>query len=119
GPASAGADPARHAPAARPPRALTPQAADLAEADPLQALTALHQAIDISPHEEDLYRQAMRIYGELGRLTPIRRLMRLLESHLADLDADPEPDTTRLYQYLTPALTRPTDTTPLPDDTPL
>jgi DNA-binding SARP family transcriptional activator len=114
------AEPARHAAAARLTRALAALAGDLAPDDPLQALTALHQAIDATPHEEDLYRQAMRIYGELGRLAPIRRLMRMLESHLADLDTDPEPDTTRLFHYLARVLTRPDadPATPPPKDTP-
>jgi DNA-binding SARP family transcriptional activator len=45
-------------------------------------------------YAEHFYRQAMSIYGRLGRASDIQRIYRELEAALADeLDAEPDTET--------------------------
>ncbi len=60
------------------------------------ALAALDQAIGHDPYAEPLYRRIMRLQARLGRPDAVQRTLRLLETRLAELDTEPEPDTRRL-----------------------
>ncbi|MBN1174647.1 MAG: LysM peptidoglycan-binding domain-containing protein, partial [Micromonosporaceae bacterium] len=60
--------------------------AEILETDhPDQAVTALEQAIDLDPVNEDLYQRLMRVQGRLRRPDAVRRTLRQLEDRLADL----------------------------------
>jgi DNA-binding SARP family transcriptional activator len=70
-------------------------------ADDLEgALAALEQAVDADPIAEELYRRLMRLQAELGRPDAVKRTYRLLARRLADLDADPDPETEQLVADL-------------------
>jgi DNA-binding SARP family transcriptional activator len=64
------------------------------------ALAALEGAISADPVAEELYRRLMRLQGQLGRPDAVRRTYRLLARRLADLDADPDPETEELVAEL-------------------
>jgi DNA-binding SARP family transcriptional activator len=64
------------------------------------ALGALEQAVDADPVAEELYRRLMRLQAELGRPDAVKRTYRLLARRLADLDADPDPETEQLVADL-------------------
>jgi DNA-binding SARP family transcriptional activator len=64
------------------------------------ALAALEQAIDADPVAEELYRRLMRHQADLGRPDAVKRTYRLLARRLADLDADPDPETEQLVADL-------------------
>jgi DNA-binding SARP family transcriptional activator len=72
--------------------------AEILETDhPDQAITALEQAIDLDPVNEDLYQRLMRVQGRLRRTDAVRRTLRQLEDHLADLGyAEPSEATRRV-----------------------
>jgi DNA-binding SARP family transcriptional activator len=101
--------------------------AGLIQADhPDQALAALEQAISHDVYSEPIYRSVMRLQARLGRIDAARRTYRLLENHLADIDADPSPETEQLLnellqpkrrQHKQPATFPPTQR-PSPDRTP-
>ena len=58
-------------------------------------LSGTHRAISADPVAEELYRRLMRLPAGLGRPDAVRRTYRLLARRLADLDADPDPETER------------------------
>jgi DNA-binding SARP family transcriptional activator len=64
------------------------------------ALVALEQAIAADPVAEELYRRLMRLQAELGRPDGVRRTYRLLARRLAELEADPDPETEKLVAEL-------------------
>jgi DNA-binding SARP family transcriptional activator len=64
------------------------------------ALAALEGAISADPVAEELYRRLMRLQGQLGRPDAVRRTYRLLARRLAELDADPDPETEQLVAEL-------------------
>ena len=64
------------------------------------ALAALEGAISADPVAEELYRRLMRLQGQLGRTDAVRRTYRLLARRLAELDADPDPETEQLVAEL-------------------
>jgi len=64
------------------------------------ALAALEGAISADPVAEELYRRLMRLQSQLGRPDAVRRTYRLLARRLADLDADPDPETEQLVAEL-------------------
>jgi DNA-binding SARP family transcriptional activator len=64
------------------------------------ALVALEQAVVADPVAEELYRRLMRLQARLGRPDAAKRTYRLLARQLADLDADPDPETERLVADL-------------------
>jgi DNA-binding SARP family transcriptional activator len=72
--------------------------AEFLETDhPDQAITALEQAIDLDPVNEDLYQRLMRVQGRLRRPDAVRRTLRQLEDRLADLGyAEPSEATRRV-----------------------
>jgi DNA-binding SARP family transcriptional activator len=70
--------------------------ADLHEdSTPEQAIHYLERATAIDRYQESLYQRIIRLQGALGRPEAARRTYRLLESRLAELDAEPDPETTR------------------------
>lgn len=68
------------------------------------ALAALEQAVEVDPYAEELYRRLMTVQFSLGRPT-VRATFQRLESRLAELDVDPDPETVALVESL---LARPT-----------
>jgi DNA-binding SARP family transcriptional activator len=64
------------------------------------ALEALERAISADPVAEELYRRLMRLQAGLGRPDAVQRTYRLLARRLADLDADPDPETEQLVADL-------------------
>jgi DNA-binding SARP family transcriptional activator len=74
--------------------------AELLEADhPDQAVTALEQALEFDPVNEELYQRIMRIHGRAGRPDAVRRTLRRLEDRLADLGgAEPSEATRRVAE---------------------
>ncbi len=72
--------------------------ADLAQqhGQPHDALVALDRAIAIDPYAEEMYCRAIEVHNALGNLDAARRLYHQLENQLADIDADPDPETTAL-----------------------
>jgi DNA-binding SARP family transcriptional activator len=63
-------------------------------------LAALEGAISADPVAEELYRRLMRLQAGLGRPDAVRRTYRLLARRLAELDADPDPQTEQLVAEL-------------------
>jgi nucleoid-associated protein YgaU len=80
------------------------------EGQPAAALAALEQAAEIDPYNEQLYRRMMRLHARAGRTDGVRRTLRLLEARLADIDTDPDPDTTALAAQLIRQRTQPRPT---------
>ncbi|MGH3712044.1 MAG: AfsR/SARP family transcriptional regulator, partial [Micromonosporaceae bacterium] len=72
----------------------------LAPTDPDQALHVLHTAIEHGPHDEAIYRQAMRLYAAKGDTPGLRSLLRSLTERLADIDMEPDETTTDLANQL-------------------
>ncbi|MDQ3963602.1 MAG: LysM peptidoglycan-binding domain-containing protein [Actinomycetota bacterium] len=65
------------------------------------ALDAVRRAIAIDPFAEHLYRQAMTLYGTLGRTSDVHRIYNDLVALLADeLEAEPDPETSELKDRL-------------------
>lgn len=79
----------------------------LAVDNPAEAARLAERVTDIEPHVEEHYRRAMRLHAELGRPDPIRRLHRLLETRLTEVEATVSEETTRLVAYLHRQLHRP------------
>jgi DNA-binding SARP family transcriptional activator len=63
---------------------------------PEQAIHILERAIELDPICEAVYRQLITLQANLGRLDAAQRTWRLLQARLAELDLEPEPETTRL-----------------------
>ncbi|MGW5557607.1 BTAD domain-containing putative transcriptional regulator [Micromonospora sp. NPDC003944] len=79
--------------------------AEILETDhPDEAVAALERAADLDPINEELYQRIMRIHGRQQRPDAVRRTLRRLEKHLADLaDAEPSQATRRVAErQLTP-----------------
>lgn len=75
--------------------------ADLNQANnPEAALDHLERAAEIDPYNEELARRIMRAQAELGRHDAVHRTFQLLESRLAELDAEPEDETHHLMHKL-------------------
>ena len=75
--------------------------AELTEDDePEHALAALERAINVDRYQETLYRRIMTIQGRLHRPDAARRTYQLLESRLAELDAEPDDSTARLLHQI-------------------
>lgn len=73
--------------------------ADLYEgAEPDRALAVLEQAIRRDPYAEALYARIMRIQVTLGRHDAAQRTYRLLQAHLAEIDAEPDIETQKVLQ---------------------
>ena len=60
----------------------------------------LQHAVQLDPVAEEVFRRLMTLEGRVGRIDSIAATWRQLQRNLADLDADPEPATSRLYQEL-------------------
>ncbi|RQW98742.1 bacterial transcriptional activator domain-containing protein [Micromonospora inaquosa] len=79
--------------------------AEILETDhPDEAVAALERAADLDPINEELYQRIMRIHGRQQRPDAVRRTLRSLEKHLADLGgAEPSQATRRVAErQLTP-----------------
>jgi hypothetical protein len=70
------------------------------EEDPQQALDLLETARDIDAHNEQTYRDIMRLQHQLGRAPAIEHTLALLTACLAELDAAPERETVALAERL-------------------
>ncbi|WP_117210575.1 BTAD domain-containing putative transcriptional regulator [Allorhizocola rhizosphaerae] len=79
-------------------------AEDLLDTDPHAASTLLDKAIGMDRYNESLYRKAMHARHALGDADGIRTLLRALTKALADLDAEPEEETTALATKLRTSL---------------
>lgn len=62
---------------------------------PEQAIQYLERATTIDRYQESLYQRIIRLQGALGRPEAACRTYQLLESRLAELDAQPDTATTR------------------------
>jgi len=60
------------------------------------ALGALERAIDLDPICEEAYRRLIALQTRVGRHDAAQRTWRLLQRHLAELDLEPEAETTDL-----------------------
>jgi DNA-binding SARP family transcriptional activator len=65
-----------------------------------KALAVLDRAITVDRYQEELYRRIMTVQAALGRTDAARRTYQLLESRLAELDAEPEERTARLLHQI-------------------
>ncbi|MGK5680199.1 BTAD domain-containing putative transcriptional regulator [Actinoplanes sp. URMC 104] len=74
--------------------------ADALTGNPTDQARVLEAAIAHSPYSEQLYRDAMRAYAELGRPDAIRTLRRNLTRALAEIDAEPDDRTMTLADEL-------------------
>jgi DNA-binding SARP family transcriptional activator len=63
----------------------------LVKTDPQQTLDLLEVARAFDPHNELLYRDIMRLQGQLGQSDAIPRTLRLLTTRLAEVDETPSP----------------------------
>lgn len=79
---------------------------DLLDTDPQTASTLLDKAIGLDRYNEALYRKAMHTRHALNDADGIRTLLRALAKALADLDAEPEEETTALATKLRNSLER-------------
>jgi DNA-binding SARP family transcriptional activator len=70
------------------------------DSDPEHALAFLERAITIDRYQEALYQRIMTVQAMLGRRDAARRTYQLLESRLADIDAEPEEQTARLLHQI-------------------
>jgi len=77
---------------------------DLLDTDPQAASTLLDKAIGLDRYNESLYRKAMHARHALHDADGIRTLLRALTKALADLDAEPEEETTALATKLRTSL---------------
>ncbi|MBQ1017994.1 LysM peptidoglycan-binding domain-containing protein [Micromonospora sp. D93] len=80
--------------------------AEILETDhPDGAIAALEHAADLDPINEELYQRIMRIHGRQQRPDAVRRTLRRLEKHLADLGGtEPSQATRRVAErQVTPA----------------
>jgi DNA-binding SARP family transcriptional activator len=76
--------------------------AELYEQDnPERALMVLDRAITVDRYQEELYRRIMTAQAALGRPDAARRTYQLLESRLAELDAEPDEQTAQLLHQIT------------------
>jgi DNA-binding SARP family transcriptional activator len=65
-----------------------------------QAIATLEHAQQLDPYAEDIYRRLMRLHHDAGRTESALQLWTQLDRRLADLDADPDPETSRLYRRI-------------------
>lgn len=66
---------------------------------PDEALSTLDRAIEVDPINEDLYRRAMAIEGQLGRRKAVSERFNKLQAVLQDeLDEDPDEETAELFR---------------------
>ncbi|WP_211588990.1 AfsR/SARP family transcriptional regulator, partial [Allorhizocola rhizosphaerae] len=79
---------------------------DLLDTDPQAASHLLDKAIGLDRYNESLYRKAMHARHALHDADGIRTLLRALTKALADLDAEPEEETTALATKLRNSLER-------------
>ena len=70
------------------------------EPDPRHALALIQQAIRLDPYSEDLYRRAMHLHAALHSADGVHRALRAITEHLAQVDIEPSPETTRLAAEL-------------------
>ncbi len=68
--------------------------------DPRTALDLLESAIDIDPHNEQLYREALRMHAKLNEHYMIDHALALLEERLAAIGAEPSQETRDLARRL-------------------
>ncbi|MFD3705777.1 hypothetical protein ACFWUP_21775 [Nocardia sp. NPDC058658] len=68
--------------------------------DPRTALDLLEAAIDIDPQNEQLYREALRLYAKLNEHNMIDRTLVLLQRRLAAIGAKPSTETNNLARRL-------------------
>ncbi|MCP2335233.1 BTAD domain-containing putative transcriptional regulator [Actinomadura rupiterrae] len=61
--------------------------------DPEHALTLLQQALHHDPYAEELYRRTMQLQADLGHPDAALHTYRTLETHLLDLDTEPDNTT--------------------------
>jgi len=75
--------------------------AQLCEQDePEHALAILERAITVDRYQEPLYRRIMTIQSALDRPDAARRTYQLLQSRLADIEAEPDESTARLLSQI-------------------
>ena len=79
---------------------------DLLDTNPQAASNLLDMAIGLDRYNESLYRKAMHARHALHDADGIRTLLRALTKALADLDAEPEEETTALATKLRNSLER-------------
>ena len=65
-----------------------------------QAIATLDHARQLDPYAEDLYRRLMRLHHDAGRTESALQLWKQLNIRLADLDVDPDPETSQLYRRI-------------------
>ena len=65
-----------------------------------QAIATLERARQLDPYAEDIYRRLMSLHHDVGRKESALLLWKQLNRRLADIDADPDPETTRLYRTI-------------------
>jgi DNA-binding SARP family transcriptional activator len=65
-----------------------------------QAIATLEHARQLDPYAEDIYRRLMRLHHDAGRTESALQLWKQLNIRLADLDVDPDPETSRLYRRI-------------------
>ncbi|WP_067574878.1 BTAD domain-containing putative transcriptional regulator [Nocardia acidivorans] len=68
--------------------------------DPEAALRLLESAIDIDPHNENFYRDMLRMYADLGQHYVIGNTVNLLERRLAEIGEKPSKRTRELAKQL-------------------
>jgi DNA-binding SARP family transcriptional activator len=67
-----------------------------------RAICLLEMAADIfGPHEEELYRQLLRLHAANGRIDTARRTYQLLDHRLSTIGVEPSDETRRLLQEVT------------------
>jgi DNA-binding SARP family transcriptional activator len=62
------------------------------------AIDAAEHALAADRDDEELYRRLMRLQMAVGRHDAAKRVFRELEAHLAEIDAEPAEETTRLLR---------------------
>jgi predicted ATPase/DNA-binding SARP family transcriptional activator len=66
-----------------------------------QATRALRRVLDLEPADESTHVALMRLYAQGGeRVRALRQYQTLRETLLRELDVEPDPETTRLYEML-------------------
>ncbi|MCP2338916.1 BTAD domain-containing putative transcriptional regulator [Actinomadura rupiterrae] len=68
--------------------------------DPEHALTLLQQALRHDPYAEELYRRTMQLQADLGHPDAALHTYRTLETHLLDLDTEPDNTTHTLLNTI-------------------
>jgi len=62
------------------------------------AIDAAERTLVADRDDEELYRRLIKLQLAAGRRDAARRILRELEAHLAEIDAEPEEQTVRLLR---------------------